>query len=53
MSGLLSQLSYQLSYKPVPFYYTQFFQKCKRKYIKYNLCRILKTGILLMNLYLV
>ena len=38
----------QLSYKPVPLYYTQFFQKCKKNYIKYHLCRILKTGILLM-----
>ena len=27
----------QLSYKPVPFYYTQFFGKSKRKNIKYNL----------------
>ncbi len=31
MSGLLSQLSYQLSYKPVPLYYTQIFQKSKRE----------------------
>ena len=39
----------QLSYKPVPFHYTQFFRKSKRKNIKYNLCRALKISILLME----
>ena len=42
----------QLSYKPVPFYYTQFFGKSKRKNIKYNLCRALKLSILLMEPHL-
>ena len=42
----------QLSYKPVPFYYTQFFGKSKRKNVKYNLCRVLKISISLMELHL-
>lgn len=42
----------QLSYKPVPFHYTQFFRKSKRKNIKYTLCRTLKLSILLMEPHL-
>ena len=40
MSGLLSQLSY----KPVPFYYTQFFQKCKRELCQVSLMSNIKNN---------